>query len=101
MQPNNVVDDDHRDDIVDQIIRNCLDQDNPRSFFLFAGAGSGKTKSLIDALNFFLDKSGAGYLLGNWEGAGGGIFIHSDGVFGVEFYSNGSYRQLYSFSPLG
>ena len=53
MQPNNVVDDDHRDDIVDQIIRNCLDQDNPRSFFLFAGAGSGKTKSLIDALNFF------------------------------------------------
>lgn len=58
MQPNNVVDDDHRDDIVDQIIRNCLDQDNPRSFFLFAGAGSGKTKSLIDALNFFLDKYG-------------------------------------------
>ena len=56
MPPNNIVDDDHRDDFVDQIIRNCLDQDNPKSFFLFAGAGSGKTKSLIDALNFFLDK---------------------------------------------
>lgn len=29
----------------------CLDLDNPRSFFLFAGAGSGKTRSLVRALD--------------------------------------------------
>lgn len=62
MQPNKVVDDDHHDDIVDQTIRNCLDQNNPRSFFLFAGAGSGKTKSLIEALNFCLDKYGQQFM---------------------------------------
>lgn len=62
MQPNKAVDDDHHDDIVDQTIRNCLDQNNPRSFFLFAGAGSGKTKSLIEALNFCLDKYGQQFM---------------------------------------
>lgn len=62
MQPNKAVDDDHHDDIVDQTIRNCLDQNNPRSFFLFAGAGSGKTKGLIEALNFCLDKYGQQFM---------------------------------------
>lgn len=58
----NIMNDDHQDDIVDQKIRNCLNQDNPKSFFLFAGAGSGKTKSLIDALHFFLDKYGQQFM---------------------------------------
>lgn len=35
---------------VDQEIAACLDVDAPRSFFLFAGAGSGKTRSLVTAL---------------------------------------------------
>ncbi|SFP30513.1 UvrD-helicase domain-containing protein [Salibacterium halotolerans] len=30
-----------------------LDLDNPKSFFLFAGAGSGKTRSLVEALKRF------------------------------------------------
>ena len=31
----------------------CLDLDNPKSFFLFAGAGSGKTQSLVEVLKLF------------------------------------------------
>lgn len=39
-----------RDAGADETIRACLSLDNPRSFFLFAGAGSGKTRSLKQAL---------------------------------------------------
>ncbi len=42
--------DDNRDAGADATIRACLSLDKPRSFFLFAGAGSGKTRSLKDAL---------------------------------------------------
>lgn len=35
---------------VDEEIAACLNLDNPKSFFLFAGAGSGKTRSLVTAL---------------------------------------------------
>lgn len=45
-----VQEDNHVDDIVDLQISNCLTQDQTKSFFLFAGAGSGKTRSLIQAL---------------------------------------------------
>lgn len=38
---------------VDEEIYSCFDLDNPKSFFLFAGAGSGKTRSLVDALKRF------------------------------------------------
>lgn len=34
----------------DQTISECIRLDKPRSFFLFAGAGSGKTRSLVKAL---------------------------------------------------
>ncbi|MFN3226819.1 MAG: UvrD-helicase domain-containing protein [Hyphomicrobiales bacterium] len=39
------------DDPVDEEIAAYLDLASPRSFFLFAGAGSGKTRSLVKALN--------------------------------------------------
>lgn len=39
-----------RDAGADATIRACLSLAQPRSFFLFAGAGSGKTRSLKDAL---------------------------------------------------
>lgn len=42
--------DNNRDDHVDAKILQCLDINNPKSFFLFAGAGSGKTKSLVTVL---------------------------------------------------
>lgn len=44
--------DNHVDDAVDEQIRSCLNFDNPKSFFLFAGAGSGKTRSLVNAIDF-------------------------------------------------
>lgn len=44
--------DDTRDDSADDLIKNCLKLDNPKSFFMFAGAGSGKTRSLVTALNY-------------------------------------------------
>jgi len=44
------VDDDHVDDHIDAEIGECLDLDAPKSFFLFAGAGSGKTRSLVNTL---------------------------------------------------
>ncbi|WP_448723779.1 UvrD-helicase domain-containing protein [Pseudomonas farris] len=34
----------------DQIIYECLNLASPRSFFLYAGAGSGKTRSLVEAV---------------------------------------------------
>lgn len=43
-------DDEHLDDHVDDEIIKCLDLKDPKSFFLFAGAGSGKTRSLVTAL---------------------------------------------------
>ncbi len=45
-----IANDDHTDAHVDEEIADCLNLDAPRSFFLFAGAGSGKTSSLVAAL---------------------------------------------------
>ena len=42
--------DDDIDGHVDAEIAECLNLSSPRSFFLFAGAGSGKTRSLVTAL---------------------------------------------------
>ena len=42
--------DDDIDNHVDAEIAECLNLSSPRSFFLFAGAGSGKTRSLVTAL---------------------------------------------------
>lgn len=42
----------------DRIIRQSLDLDDPVSFFLYAGAGSGKTRSLVGAIGHVLASSG-------------------------------------------
>jgi DNA helicase-2/ATP-dependent DNA helicase PcrA len=47
------------DVIADEIIDQCLDPAFPKSFFLFAGAGSGKTESLKRALEKFRDRNGS------------------------------------------
>lgn len=42
---------------VDDEIYGCLDLDKPKSFFLFAGAGSGKTRSLVEVLKRFRENN--------------------------------------------
>lgn len=39
------------DDDVDEVIYSCLNFEAPKSFFLYAGAGSGKTRSLVNAID--------------------------------------------------
>lgn len=51
--------DDHIDDFVDEIIKDCFDAVPPKSFFVFAGAGSGKTRSLVKALQYIESKQGS------------------------------------------
>jgi len=56
----------HNNDIdkhVDTEIYNCLNLDNPKSFFLFAGAGSGKTRTLVNVLNEFKKNHGREFRL--------------------------------------
>lgn len=42
--------DDQFDAEADETILGCLNLERPRSFFLYAGAGSGKTRSLVEAV---------------------------------------------------
>lgn len=51
------------DNHIDDEIYNCLHIDNPKSFFLFAGAGSGKTRSLVNVLSEFKTKYGKQFRL--------------------------------------
>lgn len=50
--------DNHVDDYVDSEIQQCLMAVPPKSFFMFAGAGSGKTRSLINTLKFLAKEKG-------------------------------------------
>jgi len=45
--------DNNIDNSVDDTIFECLKLESPKSFFLFAGAGSGKTRSLVNVLEKF------------------------------------------------
>lgn len=56
--------DNHVDDYVDSEIQQCLMAVPPKSFFMFAGAGSGKTRSLINTLKFLAKEKGT-YLAGH------------------------------------
>lgn len=58
---------DNRDDHVDDEIIQCLDLKNPKSFFLFAGAGSGKTRSLVKALKTLKGTIGNDILIKNQQ----------------------------------
>ncbi|MCW8176112.1 UvrD-helicase domain-containing protein [Verminephrobacter aporrectodeae] len=50
INPEVVASGDEIDASVDLLIQRCLNVDKPQSFFLFAGAGSGKTRTLVSAL---------------------------------------------------
>lgn len=50
--------DDLADARADETIRACLDLTSPKSFFLYAGAGSGKTRSLVNAVKDLCERQG-------------------------------------------
>lgn len=60
-----LTDDNNVDDNVDIQISECLNPESPKSFFLFAGAGSGKTRSLVQALAEFKKNHGNKFILNN------------------------------------
>jgi DNA helicase-2/ATP-dependent DNA helicase PcrA len=51
------------DNHVDEEIFTCLNPEQPKSFFLFAGAGSGKTRTLVNVLERFKEQYGMNYRL--------------------------------------
>lgn len=57
--------DNNIDSHVDDEIYECLNLEKPKSFFLFAGAGAGKTRTLINVLNKVKENYGKKLQLGN------------------------------------
>lgn len=85
-----VMDDNHRDDHVDDEIQACFNRECPKSFFTYAGAGSGKTRSLVNTLNFIKEQFGVG------------LNIHSRQV-AVITYTNAACNEILSrveYSPI-
>jgi len=81
------------DDHVDGEIKTALDLRNPLSFFLFADAGSGKTRSLVNALTNLRDKDNKG---------GNLLRLHGQRV-GVITYTNAACDEIKTrseFDPL-
>jgi len=60
-----IVDNNNIDLKVDEDIFNCLNPDSLKSFFLFAGAGSGKTRTLVNVLTQFKENYGQDHKLRN------------------------------------
>ncbi len=53
------------DNHIDDEIFKCLDIKAPKSFFLYAGAGAGKTRTLVNVLNRFKENYGKEFQLQN------------------------------------
>lgn len=53
--PEDIVAAPETDDVIEENISSFLNLDSPKSFFLYAGAGSGKTRSLVNAIRHILD----------------------------------------------
>lgn len=54
--------DNHMDDHVEVEIQQCFKPEAINSFFTFAGAGSGKTRSLVNTLNYLKEEKGERFL---------------------------------------
>ncbi|WP_332733842.1 UvrD-helicase domain-containing protein [Flavihumibacter sp.] len=60
-----ITDNNDIDEQVDEDIFNCINPNSLKSFFLFAGAGSGKTRTLVNVLTKFKESFGLDYKLRN------------------------------------
>lgn len=47
-----------QEDELKKTIAACLDLEKPRSLFLYAGAGTGKTRAVVEAMNIFRERYG-------------------------------------------
>ena len=75
------------DDQVDVVIAKCLNPEAPKSFFLYAGAGSGKTYSLVKGLEAF-------------EVAHGKKFRRAGKKIGVITYTNAARDEIIAAIPI-
>ena len=88
------------DESVDLEIARYLNLESPRSFFLFTGAGSGKTRSLINALHHIRDTNGRVLAL---RGHGVGVITYTNAACDeitrrVDFYPLFHVSTIHSFA---
>lgn len=81
MKAEPVPDPNEADNGVEDEIKACLNLDKPTSFFLYAGAGSGKTRSLVNALRWLR------------ESYGRRLWIHGQRI-GVITYTNAACDEI-------
>jgi len=84
------------DDAVEEEIQKNLDFKNPKSFFLFAGAGSGKTRTLINVLKFIKKEHNESLKLNNQKIA---IITYTNAACD-EIKSRIDYDPLFSVSTI-
>ena len=78
------------EEILTQTLATCLNLNKPKSFFLYAGAGTGKTRAVVQALHTFRDSYGT-------------QFRQSGQRVGVITYTNAAcdeIRQRIDFDPI-
>ncbi|MGD9851737.1 MAG: AAA family ATPase [Nitrospirales bacterium] len=47
-----------QEDVLSETMAACLDLKKPKSFFLYAGAGTGKTRAVVEAMDIFRTRYG-------------------------------------------
>ena len=90
------------------VMANCLNLESPKSFFLFAGAGSGKTRALIEAMKVFHQKSGQEFRLSGkkvaiitYTNAACDVIkhrIHYDSIFAVSTIHSFAWELIQTFN---
>lgn len=103
------ISDNNIDSHIDKEIYDCLRLENPKSFFLFAGAGSGKTRSLVNVLTSFKAEYGRQFRLNRkkvaiitYTNAACDEIIHRldfDPIFSVTTIHSFAWELIKNFNP--
>ena len=88
--------DNHVDDHVDREIERCFSIGAQNNFFVFAGAGSGKTRSLINTLNFLDKEKGEDLLMNSKQVA---VITYTNAACD-EISRRIQYRSIFSVSTI-